>query len=784
MKSPRYWRIRLFDAVLLGWVALILLGGRANAQAVRFDEIASTTSAQCASGKICPLNVLPGTTVNFCSGQNAGTVNTSGKVVTWVSGQVFSTSWTGQISINGTSQQIQFVTSTTSLTLVASVGTLTGVTYSSLSACLASAATTYTDFTAVTPCSSTAQLTPQTGGACLSTANNQGEFGAWLLPGQYSYYLRVPTTAGGGTYGPYPINVGASSGCPLGGTCDANYQTLAAACTAAGAGTLYVTRNWPATPTQSLACALTFLGNGRITTASSAVVTITGTLTAPSGQRIFNTSASSSSILFSGGNVLAVSPQWWGADCSGSADSRAALAAATASSGILVQIALNCTLKVSTSTLTISASKVTVCGAGDSSVITSSAATFDIITVAADDFTLCNLKILGVAVDDTNNTFGISTDAASPALRGKVYGVTFDSVNDGVKLDTANNGWDIHDNIFRHLMGISSGRGYGVLLGRASHNIVHHNFFYGDVGTAGRHAVYFSDGSCYNTVDHNTVDSFNKSNFAFFSTDTGHPNCGNVLDTNTSTNAQVGDSGGAVWELTGANSDNLIVSNAAISPASTCGIAISLNLHGSANSNTMFKNNVCSGSGRNGIQLQGATNPVVAGNILINGSTSSSGTYAAIEITTSSNVPMRDGTDGARLIGNTIYGADWRDALLIQDTAPLAVNTYIAGGNNWKAGTTALIENAGGALLKRGINPVAGTASETIDTTVISPLGYFWEGSDVCANADGCSTGSDTNNYAVRKISGKATTLNQGFEVCNTDTGGDCFPIRFTRFLK
>lgn len=314
---PRHWPIRIVHVLIAIWLALVLAGKAANAQAVRFDQTASTVSAQCAPGKQCPISSLPGTTVNFCSGQNAGVVNTVGTAVTWVSGQVFSVSWTGQISINGVSFQIRTVNSTTSITLASSAGTLTSVTYSSLSACLASPATTYTDFSGVTPCSTTAQLTPQTGGACLSTADLEGDFGAWLLPGQYSYYLRVPATAGGGTYGPYPINVGASAGCPLGVTCDQIYQTLAAACTAAGTGTLYLTRTWSGLTTQTLACNIYALANGIIAPAANQTVTISGTFDGTITQH-FSLTQSGSAVRFTG-STDSLTAQWFGV-VSGSAD--------------------------------------------------------------------------------------------------------------------------------------------------------------------------------------------------------------------------------------------------------------------------------------------------------------------------------------------------------------------------------------------------------------------------------------------------------------------------------
>lgn len=260
--------MRTFRPLFLILTLLVCLRS-AEAQAVRFDQISSTTSAQCSPGKQCPLSVLPGTQVNICG----GTVTT-------------------------------------------------------LASCLGAPATTYTDASAGTPCATTAQLTPQTGGACLATADNQGGYGFWISPGSYSYFLRVPATAGGGTYGPYPISIGASAGCPLGASCDASFATLALACSAAGSGTLYVTRVWNAVPTQTLACDLNFLGNGKIQPASGQIVTLAGGLSGDLTQHFDTSLAGPGSIVIS--KVDRVYPQWFGALANGSHDDTVALNASYA----------------------------------------------------------------------------------------------------------------------------------------------------------------------------------------------------------------------------------------------------------------------------------------------------------------------------------------------------------------------------------------------------------------------------------------------------------------------
>lgn len=285
----------------------------AEAQAVRLDSFSSTTNAQCAPGVQCPLLVIPGTQVNFCNGNAVGVVSTAGTVVTLVSGPSFIGA-AGTIQIAGTSYLIATVVSSSILVLSPpGAGTQANVPYSSLSGCLGNPITTYTSSSAGTACGTTAQLTPQLGGACVAAADNQGNYGIWALPFSGFYYLRTPATAGGVVSGPYPITLGASAGTPAGATVDANYATLALACAAAGSGTLYVTELWNNTPTQTLACGLNFLGNGKIQTATSATVTITGSVTAPFNQQIFDsTTNSGSTFIFSGTKLAAIYDQWWG----------------------------------------------------------------------------------------------------------------------------------------------------------------------------------------------------------------------------------------------------------------------------------------------------------------------------------------------------------------------------------------------------------------------------------------------------------------------------------------
>ena len=236
-------------------------------QAVRFDSEVTTVNASCVSGKQCPLLALPGSSISVCQGSPA-----------------------------------------------------------TKALCQASPATTYTAAGAGTTCSTLAQLTPSTGGACRSTADSQGNWGMWVLPGSYSYFITVPSTAGGGTTGPYPLSIqGAAGGYVL----DSLYATLAEACTAAGTGTLAITKAWNAVPTQTLSCKLWFLTLGKIQPASGAVVTIASTITAPAAQ-IFDYSASGTVSLSGAKLSSGVLPQWFGAVGNGTTDDAAAVLAAIA----------------------------------------------------------------------------------------------------------------------------------------------------------------------------------------------------------------------------------------------------------------------------------------------------------------------------------------------------------------------------------------------------------------------------------------------------------------------
>lgn len=240
------------------WFAA-LLAPSAFPQAVAYSNVSSTTNASCAPGALCNLMVIPGTQVNICGG--------------------------------------------------------TSVPYS---ACLSAPATTYTGFGAGAPCPTTAQLwnINAANPSCVSTTDNQGNLFFWALPGQYTYWLTLPTRitpAPGNQFGPYPINVGSSAGCVLGGTCDANFAVLSTADTSAGTGSLYITRNWNGLTNSTFGSQFTFLSNGKIQPASGQTLTFSKMPVCPVLQQCFDTSLAGPGSIRFPAPATASQVEWFGA---------------------------------------------------------------------------------------------------------------------------------------------------------------------------------------------------------------------------------------------------------------------------------------------------------------------------------------------------------------------------------------------------------------------------------------------------------------------------------------
>lgn len=76
--------------------------------------------------------------------------------------------------------------------------------FSCSGAACTTAAVTYISATSTTQCAANTQVTWQPNGACVATADSQGNFGGWFAPGRYAYTI----TTRGQTFGPYQFTLG------------------------------------------------------------------------------------------------------------------------------------------------------------------------------------------------------------------------------------------------------------------------------------------------------------------------------------------------------------------------------------------------------------------------------------------------------------------------------------------------------------------------------------------------------------------------------------------------
>jgi hypothetical protein len=381
---------------------------------------------------------FPGATVTvFTTGGAAGSVNTAGTLVSLLNGTIFNQNgqWNGApITINSVSYNISSVAAGgRTLTLTSSAGVQSNVAYSMNGIAGAGAlAPIYSDN------SGTALANPFT---CVAAAST--------LAGYYDFYADNSTLdiRFSGTGVTTPFTLAAVSGIdPL--TAILNWPiysssvgTFASQCASAAAtgSTLIVNQLASSLPTQTVSCALLFLGGGQLQAAAGATVTITGTIQAPDTQQIFDGSAAGATVKLSPACCNSAPFTWWGTNA-------AALNEALASG---VNITAPCgAFSIGTSTVTIprgvdfTSSRCTVfnyTGTGVAFLLTDS-----------------YQQHISISVTKTNPGFGTDTSsvgvqisAAANNVQENVFDFTITGFWTGALLTAT--GGDISDNLFTHV---------------------------------------------------------------------------------------------------------------------------------------------------------------------------------------------------------------------------------------------------------------------------------------------------------------------------------------------
>lgn len=206
-----------------------------------------------------------------------------------------------------------------------------------------------------------------------------------------------------------------TDGCPTNSACDAGYATLAAACAAAGTGTLYLTRTWSGLTTQTFACNIEALANGIIKPASGQTITLSKSISGSLTQH-FDTSAGG--IISITGTVESIPVQWFGATCNG-ADENTAIQSAL-STGLKVTLPANSTCGTSVSLTTgasgqiISGTSLSGLSSGGKAILKATA------SIAGPVLALINnaVQVRDVVIDGNsgNATYGITAECANKGL--------------------------------------------------------------------------------------------------------------------------------------------------------------------------------------------------------------------------------------------------------------------------------------------------------------------------------------------------------------------------------
>jgi hypothetical protein len=343
-----------------------------------------------------------------------------------------------------------------------------------------------------------------------------------------------------------------------------------------------------------------------------------------------------------------------------------------------------------TASLSINAANITFYGDGfEATTIKATASTFWMLqyTDNSDNLNVNNIFFDGCAVNETNTQYAIGyTLVADAPEYVTIQNCKFSNTNNAIVTGSGKY-WLISDCVFVDLIGVTAGRGYGILAAENTYAcIFSNNRFNGSAGK-GRHAIYMGVGCSYSIASNNTIIDFNTPAIVNRA-DAGQPGViANVITGNTIRGG--GDpttpEAAAIF-VSGVASYN-IVSNNLIENFGNSGITISDAGNGGVTTNNVVDSNRIINADLFGILIIGAKNTSVTNNFIYNVSQDSSGVYRAISV-------RSQGTFGAevctntKVVNNISYGANQRSCLQLDTGAPVPTGTVVTG-NTFFAGATA-----------------------------------------------------------------------------------------------